>query len=580
MATQQQNPAEEMEILKRELQALKSQQQTRGVNQEQFDQLARKFEDLQNQLKSQKGQIKEPSQERFAGMEASEFEGTQEQHQYPMGPTGQTGIMGTGRLGQAPLAQLASQVGQPAGQPAGQTQGFQGGQQFGGPQQGGMRGGRGGQQLQTRNLPERPNRPRPLPLHIRQEHIKNKPQHLREVFQKEPVEEIAFRNWQQRRTILIGDDKLLERTLTRISKHNVHTLPVVSVTAGGIVGTIDVLDIIHALINAIDRSQAPTIQQRVRREFMNRSVSDYVSKNGYVVATTASLWDAVKGFVMTEQDRFLIVDREVPGCVQKFSQTEHDIDGVLTLADVLKFLVSNSMYMREEPLFSKTLKELGLGRTTPRTVKHSEIVAEAFRQMDRNGHDGLAVVDDQGRLIGNLSACDLKGVTRLNCPILNTSVEDFLVRDQKREWFYRPLALDINDTLYHTIHQFVSLGKQRFYFVDHNYKPVGEISRRDIIHQVWDCIKKGATQESYAMTRDVLQEQLPPRRGQGAGQQGGQQMGGQQMGGQQMGSQQGTQQLGGQQQQGTQASYGQQGAQSQQQGAQNYGQGQQQGQGY
>jgi len=293
-----------------------------------------------------------------------------------------------------------------------------------------------------------------------------------------------------RRTVIIGNDRLLERTLTRISKHNIHTIPVVSQTDGGIIGTIDVLDIIHALINSIDRNESMTIQQKVRREFMNRTVDEYVSKNCYVVSTNASLWDAVKGFVEIGQDRLLIVDREVSGNVEKFSQSEKDIDGMLTASDILKFLVGNTMYMREEPLFSKTLMELGLGTTKPRTVSHKEIVAEAFRQMEKNEHDGLAVIDDQGRLIGNLSACDLKGVTRLNCPILNTTVEDFIVRDLKREWFYRPIALDINDTLFHTIHQFVSLGKKRFYFVDQTGKPVGEISRMDIIGQLWKAISQ------------------------------------------------------------------------------------------
>jgi len=360
---------------------------------------------------------------------------------------------------------------------------------------------------------------------------------LREVFLREPIEEIAFRNWQARRTILIGDNKLLERTLTRISKHNVHTLPVVNTPANsgqqsvGIVGTIDVLDIIHALIYAIDQSSQSSNQpnqpqnlnmpQKIRREFMNKPVSEFVSKNCFVVSTTASLWDAVKGFVETDQDRFLIVDRQVQGNVTKFSQPENDIDGVLTLSDVLKFLVANSMFMREEPMFSKTLKELGLGRTKPNTINHTAFAADAFRQMDRSSHDGLAVINDDGVLIGNLSACDLKGVTRQNCPILNTPVEDFLLRDQKREWFYRPLALDINDTLYHTIHQFASLGKQRFYFVDQQGRPIGEISRRDIICQVWKIIGQGGQGGHASQGHQGTSQHVSGQQGSYSGQQQG-----------------------------------------------------------
>jgi len=257
---------------------------------------------------------------------------------------------------------------------------------------------------------------------------------------------------------------------------------------------------------------------------MNRPVSTQLKKNAYLISTSSSLWDAVKGFAECGQDRFLIADRKINGVVEKFGTSqdvEKDIDGVLTLADVLKFLVANSMYMREEPMFARTLKDLGLGRSVPKTINCLEPVANAFRQMARDHHDGLAVVDDQGRLIGNLSASDLKGITRQNCPILNSSITDFIVRDNRREWFYRPLILDINDTLYQTIHQFVSLGKQRFYFVDKDGKPVGEVSRKDIICQVWKVIQGGKTDYTGSQEHYSGQPTMQARGGFGGQQQQG-----------------------------------------------------------
>lgn len=336
-----------------------------------------------------------------------------------------------------------------------------------------------------------PNKPKPLNMERRMELLNNMPKTLKEIFLAEPVEEIAFRNWQQRRTVLISDDKLLERTLSRISKHNIHAMPVISATDRNIIGTIEVLDIIHALISAIDKvdETSTTIQQNVRKEFMNKKVSEYVSKNSYVISAKASLYDAVKGFVEHQQDRFVIVDRIVEGGTAKFGNTENDVVGMLTTSDILRFLVSNSYFMREEPLFSKSLKELGLKEIEPKVVNSKEVVAEAFKQMGKYGHDGLAVVDDEGKLIGNLSACDLKGVTRFNCPILNSSVQDFLNRDQKREWFSRPIVLEWTDSLYLSIHQFVSLAKRRFYFVDKAGKPTGEVSRREVIEQLWKVIQ-------------------------------------------------------------------------------------------
>jgi len=145
--------------------------------------------------------------------------------------------------------------------------------------------------------------------------------------------------------------------------------------------------------------------------------------------------------------------------------------------------------MRQEPDFHKSLHELGLGQNQPKIVKHSVIAADAFRQIGRNCCMGLAVVDDNGCLIGNLSATDLKGVTRNNCPILNSSVQEFITRDQKRGWWERPISIDLNDSLYHTIHQFVSLGIHRMYVVDDQHRPIGEVSLRDVMNVVWRIIQ-------------------------------------------------------------------------------------------
>jgi CBS domain-containing protein len=337
----------------------------------------------------------------------------------------------------------------------------------------------------------KPNRPRPIPLEKRRQLITNKPRTLRETFMAELVEEIAFINWKRKRLVLIGEDRPVERALSRINSHNIQCLPVVSVQGKGIIGTIDILDIIQELIGALERNQGANmnIQQSTRRDFMGKRVSTLLSKKSYVISASSSLHTAVGFMIKFEQDRFLVVDRTVQGDVQQFTQPENDVDGLFTLHDVVRFLVQNSLLMREEPEFHKSLRELGLGRNAPKTVLQSMTAAEAFKQIGKNCCMGVAVVDDNGFLVGNLSATDLKGVTRNNCPILNSTVQDFIMRDQKRGWWERPVTIDLNDSLYHTIHQFVSLGIHRMYVVDHQNRPIGEVSLREIMCVVWKVIQ-------------------------------------------------------------------------------------------
>jgi len=354
------------------------------------------------------------------------------------------------------------------------------------PQTGPKSGQKGGQGQSVGKM----NRPKPLPIEKRRQLLMNKPDNLRDTFLSEPVEEIAFINWKRKRLVLIGEDRLVERALSRINSHNIHSIPVVSSSGKGVIGTIDILDIIHALIAAIDKNASSSIQQTLRRDFMNQKVSNLLSKKSYVISNEANLHQAVKCMLDYEQDRFVVVNRKIESVVQQFTQSEMDVDGIFTLSDVLKFLVSNSMLMRKEELFNKSIKELGLGKSEPKKFFYKDCVADAFREIGRLCSDGLAIVDENGVLVGNLSASDLKGVTRNNCPILNNTVEDFLNRDQKRGWWERPFCLDLNDSLYHTVHQFVSTGIHRAYIVDDQGKPIGEVNHRDILTQLWKVLDK------------------------------------------------------------------------------------------
>jgi CBS domain-containing protein len=355
-------------------------------------------------------------------------------------------------------------------------------QNFGG---GGGGGGGGGRQQGQGLGRDRPNRPRPLTQAERRSLIDKKPNNLKDTFMLEPIEDIAFSNWRRKRLVLIGEERLAERALTRIASHNVHTIPVVSSRGQGVIGTIDIFDIVQGLINAVDRTASNTLQQGIRRDFMNKPASTLLSKQAYVISSRSNLYTALRKLLEVNQDRFVIVDRQVEGDVAPLDHPENDVDGMLTMSDVLQFLVSNSMLMRQNQYFHKTLRELGLGQQAPKTIHTKTWACDAFREIGRQCSMGLAVVDDNGQLVGNISSSDLKGITRANCAILNGTVDDFLSRDQKKGWWHRPFCLDLNDTLYHAVHQFVSTGYHHAYIMNSNGSPSGEINHRDILNQVW-----------------------------------------------------------------------------------------------
>lgn len=330
-----------------------------------------------------------------------------------------------------------------------------------------------------KNKPQRMNPQRLQNLRL------NRPTSLKGTLQNYCLEELAFSNWQKKRLILIGEERLVERALSRIAQHNILALPVVKSEGSGIVGVIDAYDIVHALIETMERTQQQT-RPMIRRDFMNKTVESLMQLKGkqktYVISNGSSMFDAIQAMVHLKQERFLIVNRPF-GRVEELTKAEDDADGFVTQADVIKFLADNTWWLSQEPLFQKTISELGLGLTLPITIHENTTTKAAFYELGQAHRAGAAIINDNGILLDNLSVYDLKGVTRFNAPILDTDVHSFLLRDQKRGWWHRPITIKREDTLYHVIMQFAATKVHRMYICN-NGEPVGEISLFDIMNQL------------------------------------------------------------------------------------------------
>jgi len=330
-------------------------------------------------------------------------------------------------------------------------------------------------------IPQRTRRPQAIPSTRRAELLSHPPGSLRSVFENYLVSELALNNWLRKRPVLISDNQTIERALSRINAHEVHSLPVVD-SNKDVIGLIDVLDITAAITSSL---KDKPIQNKVRNDFMMKTVGAlFLQKHtkSFCISNRVSLWVAAEQLVHTQQQRFLIVDREGEVSIQ--TQPEPHVDGLLTASDILRFLTQNVLLMRHEPIFMKKLKDLGLGTRAPKIVNMNDIAGEVFTEMGESGISGVAVVDAQGKLHSNLSASDLKGLTRKNVNILNSTVENYILRDRKRGWWVRPIVVNSDETLISVVLQFVCAKCHRMYLVDEDSKPVGEINHYDILKEL------------------------------------------------------------------------------------------------
>jgi len=117
------------------------------------------------------------------------------------------------------------------------------------------------------------------------------------------------------------------------------------------------------------------------------------------------------------------------------------------------------------------------------SIHFDDLVINAFLKITETGLHGLAVIDDDGVLVGNISASDMKSVIIDNlCAGLKEPVS--VVMKRSAETFERPfraMYCFTTDTLQQVLQIFTTEQIHRLYIVDAEKKLLGVISLGDII---------------------------------------------------------------------------------------------------
>jgi len=303
------------------------------------------------------------------------------------------------------------------------------------------------------------------------------------------VQRIVYENWMRKRLVLVGKNQPLERALSRINTHNIHSLPVVDEesSVGAVIGLLDVLDMIATISESAEGS--PTA--RPRRNALFIPIQEIMEKPfhrpTYLISTHTPLYQAVHHFATSNVQRVMIVNRVIEeGTVVEQTKPEEMVLGVLTQSDLMRFVAENFVWMQREPIFQKTLQELNIGTRKPITVDQSTLAYQAFLEIHKQGCDGVAMVDSNGKLLAHVSASNIKGMTRRNYQLLFRPLTQYLARDRKRGWWQLPLCTTLDTKLEHVVLQFVAAKVHQMYICDAEGRPTGEVSLADVLAQLCD----------------------------------------------------------------------------------------------
>ncbi|KAF9925469.1 cell separation during budding [Linnemannia zychae] len=165
-----------------------------------------------------------------------------------------------------------------------------------------------------------------------------------------------------------------------------------------------------------------------------------------------------------------------------------NMKGILSQSSTLDYLMRHlSEYPQLQPVMQKSLQQCGLSHGRVLSVNGDEKVLEALISMSTNGVSSLAVLDDQGVLLGNISMTDIKHIMKnlrtswlwitcfqLVCKIrLSQGVENG--EDQ-----YPVLDVNAKSTFGYTLSKLQATKAHRMWVVNDSGCAVGVVSLTDV----------------------------------------------------------------------------------------------------
>ena len=162
-------------------------------------------------------------------------------------------------------------------------------------------------------------------------------------------------------------------------------------------------------------------------------------------------------------------------------------EGILSQSSIVAFIASKC----PKGSLDETMTEAGLPFLKDvMTIADTASAAEAFELLDSKRLSGIAVVDEDGKLVGNTSAKDIKravldaGRTSMDVDILSylASVRQGEAVGKKDK--YPSCHVHDDSTVAHVVNVMAKTGFHRVFVVDKDMKPVGVVSFTDVINFV------------------------------------------------------------------------------------------------
>jgi len=281
------------------------------------------------------------------------------------------------------------------------------------------------------------------------------------------------------------DDKVTD-VWQGLIKHNFLSVPVLQKNKNKYYGFVDLADIVHYVVEHFGRNKLEGSEDfwkmvKADEVFQSKMVNDIIAhplqkrnpyhpvKVGYSLMSAVEILAREKGL-----HRVPVVD------------SDSKLFNIITQSQLLEMLENNLPFLGRRK--EKPVGEIHGAIRKVLTIKEDVPAIEAFKMMTNEGVSGLAVVNADGKLLGNISIRDLKGITsdgRMFWRLFQTT--SHFIEKVKKDFQdkhgipHHVVSLNTSHTIEFTIRQLVLNKIHRIFIVDNHNKPIGILSLKDLL---------------------------------------------------------------------------------------------------
>jgi len=267
--------------------------------------------------------------------------------------------------------------------------------------------------------------------------------------------------------VYLAPDDSVEVALKKLSLHAISSAPIFDPNKQQIVGHISVLDLTAWIVQTYASSKGDLKEfnyTKLLAEFGKplRELLPFTTEPNWPVTEETPLDALINCYFKWRIHRAVVVDK-------------NRVTGSVSQSDVVAFLANHLSELG--PIMGETIQDLGLVHGPVLSVLKGKPLIDVFSQIQETKFTGLAILTEDSRLYNNVSASDMKGITKETFWKLDLPIEKVLKEREKLP----PLTCTPDTTLGEVLKKMADCRVHRIYVVDVQGRPTNVITHTTIM---------------------------------------------------------------------------------------------------